>query len=477
MDTKAQVRITCGIACKYLSVLLMNQALFPLFDPVFTYARDISITASSFALISVALVAIWRPRLIVTRRAVPILVLGAALAALALAASLTSGQPWLLVGAACLATACRSLLTLTADLAAVSLPSNRMVVCVTGGILASHAADIVLAGIDPLIGSLLCVAVLPLATLALCGPTAERLLATTAKAEPAAELSITRPATFLPLTSTLYIFQFIAYAAFGLALRFGEVDGTPSFSMALSVIALAALLAGAALRRRETPDLDSLCSLVVLALLSGLMLVSVHTPGGAALANTVLMVGNSLYSVFIMCLLVTLSQRNPVNALSVFGWANGIGGLGTTLGALLGTTGNALVASGAPTAVSYLAIGFAVLLAAYVLFFLHDHTFKTQIAAVEMPPITTPQAMPSSEEAFETRCHAIARHYELTPREEETFVMLARGRNREYIQNALQVSRNTVKAHVKHIYAKLHIHSHQELLDLVEQACEKTARI
>ncbi len=36
MDTKTQVRVACGIACRYLSVLLMNQALFPLFDSVFT---------------------------------------------------------------------------------------------------------------------------------------------------------------------------------------------------------------------------------------------------------------------------------------------------------------------------------------------------------------------------------------------------------------------------------------------------------
>lgn len=44
--------------------------------------------------------------------------------------------------------------------------------------------------------------------------------------------------------------------------------------------------------------------------------------------------------------------------------------------------------------------------------------------------------------------------------------MLAR--NREYIQEQLVVSRITVKAHVKHVYAKFGIHAHQELIDLVE---------
>ena len=58
----------------------------------------------------------------------------------------------------------------------------------------------------------------------------------------------------------------------------------------------------------------------------------------------------------------------------------------------------------------------------------------------------------------------------LSPREREVFAMLARGRDRAYIEKRLMVSRNTVKTHVKHIYAKVGIHSHQDLIDLV--ACE-----
>ena len=81
---------------------------------------------------------------------------------------------------------------------------------------------------------------------------------------------------------------------------------------------------------------------------------------------------------------------------------------------------------------------------------------------VPMPAARTP------EEAFASRCAAIAEEFSLTPREAEVFAMLARGRDRAYIEEALVVSRNTVKAHVKHVYAKLGIHSHQELLDLVE---------
>ena len=48
------------------------------------------------------------------------------------------------------------------------------------------------------------------------------------------------------------------------------------------------------------------------------------------------------------------------------------------------------------------------------------------------------------------------------------FALLAQGRNGAYIQRQLGVSYNTIKTHVAHIYAKLGVHAHQELIDLVE---------
>ena len=47
--------------------------------------------------------------------------------------------------------------------------------------------------------------------------------------------------------------------------------------------------------------------------------------------------------------------------------------------------------------------------------------------------------------------------------------MCIRDSNVRFIQDELTVSYNTVKTHVSHIYAKLDVHSHQELFDLVER--------
>ena len=64
----------------------------------------------------------------------------------------------------------------------------------------------------------------------------------------------------------------------------------------------------------------------------------------------------------------------------------------------------------------------------------------------------------------------MAQESALTTRESEIFALLAQGRDGGYIQRQLGVSYNTVKTHVAHIYAKLGVHSHQELIDLVERA-------
>ena len=63
----------------------------------------------------------------------------------------------------------------------------------------------------------------------------------------------------------------------------------------------------------------------------------------------------------------------------------------------------------------------------------------------------------------------LARSAGLTPRETEVFTLLAQGRSIPYIRDELIISRETAATHAKHIYAKLGVHSRQELIDLVQQ--------
>ena len=165
--------------------------------------------------------------------------------------------------------------------------------------------------------------------------------------------------------------------------------------------------------------------------------------------------------------LVALAGRNRLAALSIAGWGQGLAGLATTVGALLGTTSNALLAAGGHAQVALLGCAVTLSLVAYALIGLRGFSFRQTIEGV-VPPEPVVDLERASGELFARRVQTLARRFALTPREAEVFEMLARGRNREYIEEHLGVSLNTVKAHVKHVYAKLGIHSHQELIDLFE---------
>ena len=66
-------------------------------------------------------------------------------------------------------------------------------------------------------------------------------------------------------------------------------------------------------------------------------------------------------------------------------------------------------------------------------------------------------------------CAVIAKKYALSEREGEVLDLLARGNTRMSIAEKLIISENTVRVHVKNIYAKLHIHSKQQLIDMVDR--------
>lgn len=76
---------------------------------------------------------------------------------------------------------------------------------------------------------------------------------------------------------------------------------------------------------------------------------------------------------------------------------------------------------------------------------------------------------PGMEDPIERRCMAVARAYALSPRETDVLVAYAHGRNVAYLAEHLVLSSNTIRSHSKTLYAKLGVHSKQELIDLVER--------
>ncbi len=79
------------------------------------------------------------------------------------------------------------------------------------------------------------------------------------------------------------------------------------------------------------------------------------------------------------------------------------------------------------------------------------------------------QPTENEEGIFSKKCELVAREYGLSTRQREVFLLLAKGRNADYISKKLIVSPHTAKAHIYNIYQKTNVHSRQELIDLVEE--------
>lgn len=68
---------------------------------------------------------------------------------------------------------------------------------------------------------------------------------------------------------------------------------------------------------------------------------------------------------------------------------------------------------------------------------------------------------------IDARCQNVAERYGLSKRELETMQLVCKGRSKRYIAEQLALSENTVRGYAKTLYAKLDVHSRQELLDLL----------
>ncbi|ANE23331.1 hypothetical protein AAY81_09755 [Denitrobacterium detoxificans] len=83
-----------------------------------------------------------------------------------------------------------------------------------------------------------------------------------------------------------------------------------------------------------------------------------------------------------------------------------------------------------------------------------------------MPQICTEDESesPAERRPFRTAMEQVAAAHQLTQRETEIFVMLARGLTVNAIAEQLCLSRNTVRTHAHAVYSKLGVHSREELM-------------
>lgn len=453
-----------ALTARFLSMSVMNTAEFPRFDAVFPLAREVFIGGSALVMFVLAFVHTFKPHLIRATTfnviAAVCMIAGAALIEL----GLYTVSPSVLVTGGFIASVGLAWMTVLVGLACSVMSMRAIALCVFSSLLASRVLAIALSLVpwSDLVEVVAFYALEPFALL-LTARTPHRIFERVRASDAPADLAVTNPSSFLPFASQVFICIFIMQVTFGFSLRYGPEEGSALVS-GFGLVPLVLTLGWVVLNRKRF-SADLLTELCIVIVVAGFLAVLIPGQAFLTMGGTLLASGSLLFDGVIWTLLIALASRNELGALSVLSWGRGVGNVGTIVGA--GIAQFASFSAGEDATLLMVVIsGIVVIVVAYALIGLRKFSFEDVIAGTKPVAEGAPN---TTAEAFELRCEEIFRTFALTPREREVFELLARGRNQAYITDKLMVSRDTVKAHVKHIYAKLDIHSHQELLDLMEQ--------
>lgn len=124
------------------------------------------------------------------------------------------------------------------------------------------------------------------------------------------------------------------------------------------------------------------------------------------------------------------------------------------------------------------AIPYKPLIAAIVILFIFTQTFYFQDNYTPFSEHKVMDANPENGDRpyakkhpglWVQRCTKFGDCYNLTPRQQQVLILLAKGYSTKTIQERLVVSNYTVKAHIYNIYKKTNVHTRQELIELLEQ--------
>lgn len=462
---KPAVVFTMAFMLVSVSSWLLTNRVFPLVTALDPYSRDTSTTVQAAVLLLLAILAMRFPHLL--RRwmfiSAPFAcsVVGTGMLILGLASSNA------VVSSLGLTVSVMAPVSLNVLLGCsiVHLDGRQIGLSVVVGMLAAYALRFVLALVPDIVALLLYSAV-ALVAIAITARSASSVIDAARIDESPSRLAITNPFSFLPLDHQVFICLFLFRVAYGFGLTFGEVGNLPLMTAFAGIVMLVVLLAYRLLRGR-LPRPDALFYLAVMLVVAGFLFVGSSESLGFSLVGNLLEAGSSCFTLLFWLVLGVMGKKNPRGSLFLFTWTGFLLAMGVLLGALLGRVGNALMLQGNDVAIIYsnvLVLGYI----AYTMVVLNLRGFsfdKTIQNLEDSPQILLPQEPSSSVDDV---ISGMEGEYGFTPRECEIFELLARGRTGTYIQNQLCVSYNTVKTHVGHIYDKMGIHNHQELINSVE---------
>lgn len=277
-----------------------------------------------------------------------------------------------------------------------------------------------------------------------------------------------------------------------MSLFFGVVQGCSSLDSTLLPAAdpstvLGATFAGivlflAYLKSKRQPNLGLIINFSLMIFMAGMMLLAFNIAILSQWAAFLIMTGFIFYFILTLIFIIDLCRTFDLDTTRTVGLNQALEYIMFAIGIIAGRflwsrfENDALF----PFVVSFMAI---FVLCAIALFLTNERPpweavfYKPALIADKHPAMSGDN---ESNEPFEDTPNEadilmlLSERYSLTPREIEVFTFLSKGRNAEFIQNALFISNHTVKTHIYNIYKKMDIHSLQDLLDILDEEASRS---
>lgn len=475
--TQRRKAVMCGLALCLLLTLapILNLHVFDVLDDVAPYARDVCTLAGSFFALAVALVARTRPKWVSPNMLFALMIAFFVVGCAGTSLGIANDFAPVVYVCASLSSIARAFAFMLVAVALSRMEQRLWRRALMHGFLTSCVLGALVYLLPPFVNIVLSYLLVAVAA-CLTVPMAKTVFDHQAQSDAPQDVEVTRPNTFLPLSAKLFWCLLLFALALGYSLRLGDTDGTPS-SYAIAFAVILFLYVGMLVLKKPFPA-DILVRISAIVIIAGFLSVLLFETDVSRIPNAIIGSGYIVFEMVSWIVLVSVACKNPLDAIPVIAWGRGIISLGVTIGAQVGNLTNWL-SQATSLGVSVVTCVFVLLFCAYDMFVLHFFSFDETIhdlvplKEVALSPKVLEAQVQDNVSLIDRRCQAIGGSCGLTPKETEVFTMLAKGRNSAFIQEKLVVSKNTVKTHVKHIYQKLDIHSHQELIDFVESYTDK----
>ena len=471
--TRAEyMRLFIASALSMMMTLVFNGTLYLAYDGIFDWSRDVS-TATSIALAVVCLVIARKRPALIRPRMLTVCTIGLSVAGYALcAAGVAFGSAPAIVAGVIAVAPIDLWSTILWLLSIARLPRRQACLCIAtsslvGITLAFAVNEWAPYGLVNLIAATSSVAIV-----ILCLPLTQGFFKRLPLVELTSSQQVAQPEAVLPLSHAFYAYIFVFSVTYGFALRCENYAG-PLVSTIAS-LASSGAVALYAWKTKSATKVDSLFVAAFFSVAAGFMFVLTGDARTGQLASTLLMMGYMCLQLLIWLALSAAAQRNTAEAIPTICWGSAVSYVGIVVGVTLWLIPNDLLASllgGDKLLQDLLVIAVLAGLVLYTLLTRRSFVFDTAIEGIA-PDVAAPQVEVQYVDSLASRCEQAVARYSLTSREADVMTLLAHGNTATRIQEELGISYNTVKYHVKNVYAKMDVHSQQELIDLL---CEKRA--